>query len=177
AQEKHEFVNGALIPMAGGTYFHSLIASNILFTLRFILGKTNDKFNVLGSDIKLWIEKFQTSRYPDVVIIADEVKFLKKRTDVITNPYLIVEVLSESTKVIDLGVKFEEYHSLESLQTYIIVHQDQPLLSVYQREDVDLWRIKSYQGLDAIAEIPSMEIALPLADVYDQIGFNENSVD
>jgi Uma2 family endonuclease len=170
-EERHEYVNGKVIKMAGGTSFHAIIIFNIAFSLRIALGEAYDRFHIVVNDLKVWIEQFNSARYPDIMLIEDEMKYHGEGYTVITNPSIIVEVLSSSTQKVDEGIKFEEYRSLDSLQSYILVHQDKPMVTLYEREAPDLWRIRNAQGLESSIHIPSLNLDLPLSQVYAQINF------
>ena len=96
AEQRHEYHNGNVIPMSGGTIEHNQIAGNLFRSIGNTLIESGRKCLVLSSDMKIWIETAQRFVYPDVTVLCDEPQFYKDRRDAIANPLLLVEVLSES---------------------------------------------------------------------------------
>ncbi|WP_373526432.1 Uma2 family endonuclease [Nostoc sp.] len=96
ADYKSEYIDGQIIPLAGGTVNHNQIALNLSTELNFAFKKQN--YRVFRGDVRLWISQKRTYRYPDVMILAGEPEFFNNRREIILNPQVIVEVLSKSTK-------------------------------------------------------------------------------
>jgi Uma2 family endonuclease len=105
ADYKSEYIDGQIIAMAGASINHNRITGNFSAALNFAF-KQQDKYEVFNSDMRLWIPQRLIYTYPDVMIIADEPEFFNNRTDTITNPQVIIEVLSKSTKSYDREDKF-----------------------------------------------------------------------
>jgi Uma2 family endonuclease len=171
--EKHEFVNGKLTKMSGGTFNHNQIAANLLALLKNLLKTKAHKYYVLGSDMKIYIPELDNIRYPDVVVIAEKPEFFRRRKDVITNPLLIVEVISPSTSKFDTNGKFEEYQSIPTLQDYVVVSQEAPYVSVFHREAADLWRSQVCKKLSGNVPLKSIEVEMPLVEVFDGVKFRK----
>ena len=120
---KHEFVDGEVFAMAGGSANHSLIATNIITALNIALDGCPDHIcRVYNSDMRLGVPAAALYTYPDVQVVCGDPEFGPHET--LLNPQLIVEVLSESTKNFDLGGKFEAYRSMRSLKEYLAIYQD-----------------------------------------------------
>ncbi|NOQ34470.1 MAG: Uma2 family endonuclease, partial [Methylococcaceae bacterium] len=119
ATERSEYYNGEIFTMAGGTPEHNQISGNLYAELNFALKKKD--FRVYISDIKLWVPQKNSFLYPDVLIIKGEPELYNNSKDILLNPVVIIEVLSDSTKDYDRNEKFAQYRSLESLQEYILV--------------------------------------------------------
>jgi Uma2 family endonuclease len=100
------------------------------------------------------------------------VQFYDEQTDVILNPVIIVEVLSESTEAFDRGAKFHAYQTLDSLNEYILVSQERPVIEHYVREGKRTWSYKAVEGLERSLALPSIECTLNLSAVYDKVDFN-----
>lgn len=111
-------------------------------------------------------------REPDLVIVNWKEQQRNKYHQV-TNPVMLVEVLSKSTKHIDLGEKVLEYQAIPSLQTYLIVWQDEPKAVVYTRKAEKIWEERIYEGFDEIVELPYFAVELPLKQVYENINFEQ----
>lgn len=171
SEKKYEFENGTFIEMPGASFIHNLIETNLATTLKLHLKEKSPKLFVLGSNIKIHIAAVNTIRYPDALVIGEKVEFLEGRTDVLLNPILIAEILSPSTERIDRGLKFEEYKMIPSLKEYVLIHQDQPLVSTYFREEESLWRIQSTFGSDSAVQFQSVGCVLQLAEIYENIKF------
>jgi Uma2 family endonuclease len=164
---KHEYWNGEIYAMVGGTNTHQLISGNIYSTLDQLL---RDKpCRPISSDIKIRIKEGKGFRYyyPDGGIICDE----NPRTDHFQDkPVVIFEVLSVSTRRADLGEKRLGYQSIPSLQSYLLVEQDQPAVIHYQRTKTG-FRRTVVSGLEAELTIAAQAITLPLAEVYRRVSF------
>ncbi|RMD86186.1 MAG: Uma2 family endonuclease, partial [Calditrichaeota bacterium] len=121
AEYKSEYYKGEIFAMSGASINHNRIVMNLSTELNTALRDT--KCEVFMSDMRLWVEAVQLFTYPDIVILCEQPQFYDDRDDTITNPFIIFEVLSESTKNYDRGEKFEFYRSLPSFQEYILVDQ------------------------------------------------------
>ncbi|MEM8872674.1 MAG: Uma2 family endonuclease [Planctomycetota bacterium] len=183
---KHEFHDGKLVPiqwigdgpapegMAGGTENHSSISIGVSSTLRTALRGKPCK--VHGSELKLQVPAALRGYYPDAMIICGDTEYPpddKHRTSVL-NPRVIVEVLSDSTSDFDLGEKFDHYRLVESLQEYVVISQTEPRIRVFRRNDDGTWTFDVAVGLDATARLDSVEVDLPLAEVYADVEFDKS---
>ncbi|MGY2778258.1 Uma2 family endonuclease [Thermostichus sp. MS-CIW-23] len=129
---RREFRNGEIIEITGGTPIHSqLITSvNALLWLK-LRGKG---FSVFSSDLRLYIPAFEQYVYPDGMVIQNPVQLKEGRKDTVTNPILIVEVLSPATESYDRGAKFAAYRSLPTLQEYLLIDQARISVEHYRRQ-------------------------------------------
>ncbi|MFW5724379.1 MAG: Uma2 family endonuclease, partial [Halochromatium sp.] len=107
--------------------------------------------------------------YPDVMVICGERQFHDGRRDVVTNPTLIVEVLSDSTEAYDRGDKFRHYRSLDSLQAYLLLSQSRMQAELFIGQADGTWMLSSYQEPSASIRLPMLEVELSLAEVYDKV--------
>jgi len=183
ATERHEFIDGYVYQMAGESLEHSRINVNLLALLNTQLrGK---RCEALSPNMKVlsgpFIKQQRTRKgmfsYPDVSVVCGEPQFHDQYQDVLTNPTVIIEVLSESTEVFDRDEKFRRYQTnLETLQDYVLVSQVLPLIQIYSRQP-DGWLYKHAAGLDSSIYLPSIDCWLPLADVYDRVTFPPDEPD
>ncbi|TAF04103.1 MAG: Uma2 family endonuclease [Nostocales cyanobacterium] len=172
AEERHEYCNGEIIVMPGGSEVHSAIASNILIYLGFLLRDTDFRF--YGSDLRVWIPDFNHGTYTDVMVINGEPEFNNNRTDEILNPLLIIEVLSPSTEGYDRGEKFRKYRSLSSFCEYVIVSQTEPYIEHYYKQEEqnnNLWQLQVYDQIDMSVFLHSLNVELPMNEIYRRIKF------
>jgi Uma2 family endonuclease len=168
--ERHEYYNGKLIPMAGGTISHNRIARNILGEL-FTRLSSKPEYEVFGSDQKVYLPKFNFYLYPDAIVVAGQPTQVEEQADAIINPILIVEVLSKSTKNYDGGLKFIEYKSLPSFKEYVLLRQDTAEASTMFLEAPDTWHSYDVEGLDKELWFRTIDERVPMAAVYDRVEF------
>ena len=109
--------------------------------------------------------------YPDVTVVCGELEFHDIQQDVVTNPRLIVEVLSPSTEHNDRHIKWLRYQQLASLTDYLLVWQTQPAVEHFWHGPEEGWRYASYQGLDAELNVPALNCRVPLRQIYDGVTF------
>ncbi|MEZ2238627.1 Uma2 family endonuclease [Microcoleus sp.] len=172
AEERHEYCNGEIITMSGGSEVHSAIACNLLIYLGFLLRDTD--FRLYNSDLRVWIPEYQRGTYTDLMVVNGEPEFNADRTDEILNPLLIVEVLSPSTEAYDRVEKFRKYRSLPSFCEYLLVSQTEPYIEQYyncDRPSGDRWQWQVYDGIDRAIVLHSLNIELPMSEVYRRINF------
>ncbi|MCW6053207.1 Uma2 family endonuclease [Lyngbya sp. CCAP 1446/10] len=170
AEERHEYCNGEIIAMSGGSEVHSAIACNLLIYLGFLLRDTD--FRLYNSDLRVWIPEYHCGTYPDLMIVNGEPELNGDRTDEILNPLLIVEVLSPSTEAYDRGEKFRKYRSLASFCEYLLVSQTEPYIEQYyncDRPNSDRWQWQVYDRVERAIVLHSLNIELPMAEVYRRI--------
>lgn len=161
APTKHEYWHGRIIAMAGASEVHNLITSNLA---RGIGNRLVPKgCRVVSSDLRVSIGTRYT--YPDVIAYCQDPIFTGDKPDTLTNPSLLVEVISSSTADRDRSDKLAAYLEIESLREYWIVEQDRALVYQYVREG-GVWTIRFVRGLEASLQSDPFAIALPLTDVY-----------
>ena len=166
AEFRSEYDNGVIVAMAGGTINHVRITNNIdrLFGSR--LKKSCES---MTTDMKVRVENYQKFYYPDVLVICGETEFYQKRNDTVTNPVLIVEVLSDKTEAKDRGEKMLAYRTLESLREYVLVSQDKALVEQYTKNKDGNWIHKATIGLNSKVNFESIEIELTLEEIYQRV--------
>lgn len=169
AEFKNEYRNGEIIPMAGGTTNHNKIAGN--FYKRFPTTIQNQDYEIYIGDVRLWIPDARTYTYPDIMVIEGEPIYQENRRDIVTNPLLIAEVLSKSTKDYDRGDKFRSYRSIPSFQEYILIDQYSSHLEQYSKQAENQWLFKEYEGEDAVLTLESIEFKIALREIYQRVNF------
>lgn len=152
AEFKSEYIDGVIYALAGGAKRHSLLATSIIISL---VGQLRDRpCTVYNSDLKVTTPKLQRYFYPDVSVVCGATGVLDDQEDVILNPILIVEVLSESTAAYDRGKKFLSYQQIDSLQEYILVSQDEVLVEGHARQGNDTWLYTKVTGMEGSLTLP-----------------------
>ena len=157
--------------MAVASPTHVRITANVIRHL----GNRLDGSDCLpyGSDLRIGIPLTSLYTYPDVAVVCGQLHFADEHRDTVTNPILIVEVLSDSTEAYDRGHKFEHYRTLPSLKHYVVVAQNAPLVDVFTRANGDEWALLPVRGLDAAARLDSLGVELPLREIYDRVEFTD----
>ena len=170
AEYRSEYWNGQIIKMSGGTGNHNSVTLNIAGELK---GRLRNKCRTFAIDVKVWIDTWNSYAYPDVFVVCSEPLYHKKRRDIFTNPTLIIEVLSNGTKIFDKGDKFLAYQTIESLQEYVLVDQYKFLVEQYIKQKDGNWTYKATIGQDSQINLYSVDETLKLSEIYDLIDFEE----
>ncbi len=166
--ERHEYFAGEVFSQAGGTRRHSLIGGNVLRAIGNFLDDHDCEAH--GSDMRIHVEATGYYAYPDVSVVCPPVQ--GNSEDIITNPILIVEVLSPSTADFDRGTKFNHYRQISSLQEYIICWQEEARVEQHSRTSDGLWLLRDTSGIDQSIQLASIGHLLPLRTVYKKVKFN-----
>ncbi|BAZ29748.1 hypothetical protein NIES4074_21950 [Cylindrospermum sp. NIES-4074] len=169
AEYKNEYRDGEIIPMPGVTTNHNKIAGN--FYKKFPLTVQGQNYDIYMSDVKLWIPNYRLYTYPDVMVIKGEPIYEGTGTTDITNPLLIVEVLSNSTKNYDKTDKFKYYRSIPYLQEYIMIDQYSFAVEQFAKQSAGEWIFKEYEGENAVLKLHSVDFQITLQDIYQRVNF------
>ncbi len=168
--ERHEFLDGSVYSMAGESPNHSTIC----FNLNTIIGLQlrGKRCRGFSPNMKIATNEKGLYSYPDLAVICGQPTFYDGTKDVITNPTLIVEVLSPSTEHYDRGEKFLRYtNQIETLQNYILISQDKPLVEIFSRQENGGWEKKEIEGLKFVLKIDSIECEVNLNELYESVEF------
>jgi Uma2 family endonuclease len=171
ASERHEYRRGEIIAMAGGTYNHSLIVANIIRELGNALkGKP---CRVLDSNLRVRSRRVAMFTYPDASVVCGEPQFDPDdpANQTITNPRVLIEVLSPSTEAYDRGTKFNSYRQLESLEEYVLVSQDAPRIETFYRQADGTWLFTAVGEPESKTRLRSLGLELPLQEIYAGVAF------
>jgi Uma2 family endonuclease len=166
---RHEFLDGTVYAMSGGSPTHSAICFNLATTLGVQLRGTRCKG--FSSDMKVRAGDASLYAYPDLTVVCGEPLLHDDHGDVLLNPVVIFEILSRSTESYDRGEKFERYKTIETLTDYVLVSQDRPRLEHFSRQPDGTWSLTEVSALESSLDIASINCRLPLAEVYDRIEF------
>jgi Uma2 family endonuclease len=163
--ERHEYYRGEVFSQAGGSRNHSLIGTNAASTIGQLL--KGHRCQAHGSDMRIHIEATGYQAYPDVSVVCPPVEGDSEY--VISNPVLVIEVLSPVTTDFDRGTKFGHYRQIPSLKEYLVFWQDAVRVEQHTRTPEGLWLLRELEGLDAILHLASLDKPLALRDVYDKV--------
>jgi Uma2 family endonuclease len=162
---RHEYVYGKLIPMAGESKLANRIAGNCYAF--FLEALQEEVFEMYIHDVRLMVDS-KLYRYPDLVVVPVTDDSDPYAT---TQPILIIEVLSPSTENIDRGEKLRQYSRLPSLQYYLLISQEEPLVEMYSRLD-GRWVLDFFTDLEEIISLPVLQTDLPLKVIYQKVKFS-----
>ena len=164
---KHEYHDGIVKTMAGAKLRHNRLAHKSAYLIELFVEENNLNLIVSNSDTKIRIEDFNKVVYPDAVVICETPQYFNNREDTITNPLLVVEVLSTSTALKDRTTKFEYYRTLPSFKEYVLIYQDINRVSVWTKQADGAWLPKDYIGDESTAVLHSLAgCPLSLARLY-----------
>jgi Uma2 family endonuclease len=169
SEERHEYINGEIIVMTGGTPNHNKIAGNLYAALNF--GLKRQPYQVFITDQRLWIPNKRIYTYPDVMVVAGELELAEGRKDTITNPVLIAEVLSKSTRNYDQVEKFAAYRTISTFQEYVLIDQYTMHVEHYYKTAPTKWIFSEYDGEEMMLSLSAFLFEISLADIYDKVDF------
>ena len=165
---KHEYYQGEIFAMAGAKLKHNIISSNLLGNLFYFLkGK---KCRPYGSDARVHIPSNTLFTYPDISIFCNEFTTLNNDEMNALNPSVIIEILSPSTKKYDRGVKFRLYQDIPDLKEYILVDSENIHVEAFRLGYMHDWQPEEYKSINDVLEIKTINVSLPLNDIYDETG-------
>ncbi len=169
---RNEYRDGIIVPMTGGTPEHNKIASALNALLWFSL---RDKpYSVFVTDQRLWIPAVNLYTYPDVMVIVDPVELKPGRKDTVTNPLLLAEVLSESTKNYDRGEKFEAYRTIPTFREYLLIDQERSYVEHSVKQSENQWLMTEYRSVNDQIKLVSVPAELGLKDIYAGVLATDN---
>jgi Uma2 family endonuclease len=167
AQVKSEYYHGEIFDMGGASVNHNLITSNVIVALGNSM--QNASCLIFPSDIKVQIDRDNHYAYPDISLVCGDIEYAENRNDIISNPLVIFEILSESTKDYDRGFKFAAYRNIASLKDYILIDQYTVSVEYFFKKGQNEWGLKVYRNISDTFEIRSVNAVLSLASVYKNI--------
>ncbi|WP_319421862.1 Uma2 family endonuclease [Pleurocapsa sp. FMAR1] len=167
AEQRSEYLDGQIIPMAGGKPNHNKIALNLSSTLNFALRGT--AYDIFMSDLRLWIPNYRLYTYPDVMVVNTPLVFAENRSDTIVNPIMIAEILSDSTEKYDRGNKFRMYRTIPDFREYLLISQTAMQVEKFTKNDSDQWVLSEYATKESIITFDSFELEISLDELYDRV--------
>lgn len=172
AAYRSEFVRGHVYAMAGGSFTHNRINVNILKELAVRLD--GGDCEPIASDLRVRVSSMASFFYPDAAVLCGPPRFYASRQDTIENPTVVFEILSDSTEKYDRGQKFHAYQTIPDLRHYVLVSQSEPLVEVFSKQS-DFWVLRTYRGVDAVADFPAIGIQVPCDQIYKRVQFSSSS--
>jgi len=171
AEVRHEYHDGEILAMAGGSMSHSQICMNLC---RELSGRLKGSpCQAFESNLRSRIEESNRNVYPDLSVVCGPVELdtRDKSRGTILNPRVVIEVISPSTERYDRTEKRDHYLKVATLEVHVLVDQDRPRVEVLSRTPGGQWELSFATGLDASLKIPALKIDIPLREVYDRVEF------
>jgi Uma2 family endonuclease len=161
-EERHEFHNGEIIAMPGASPFHENLIIEIALVLRSQLQKPD--YTMYSSGLKVAVPTYNRVLYPDISIVRGEPEFIQNKGYQLTNPTVIIEILSPSTAAYDLSDKFEYYRSIPSLEEIVFFEQKSPSVRLFRLNAQARWEIVDIEN--GIVEFASVQAKISLTEIY-----------
>lgn len=171
APTKSEYVDGQIVAMSGASLRHNLIVGNLIGEFHRQLRRS--PCQVYPSDVRVLIPRTGDFFYPDVTVLCEPPQLADANMDILKNPTLVVEVLSDSTEGFDRGKKFRIYRTMESLREYVLVDQRQMLVELYTRQADGTWVLTTFSQPEDVVRLASVGCELLMAEIYAKVVFED----
>jgi Uma2 family endonuclease len=163
SETKHEWLDGEVFAMAGGTPEHAALALSVGAELRIAL--RGRPCRVFSSDLRVKVQATGLATYPDASIVCGKLETDPQDPNAVVNPIVLVEVLSDSTEGYDRGEKFAHYRRIPSLREFVLVWQREPRIEVHRRNEAGRWELYE-AGAGETIELASVGCRLSVDDVF-----------
>jgi Uma2 family endonuclease len=172
SEEKIEFWDGHIFTLAGASVNHNRIQRNAMFALQLKL--RGRRCEVFPSDMSLKVPAYSPYRYADLSALCG-IPVIEKlgKQEMLVNPSLIVEILSDSTAEFDRGYKFTYYKSIASFTEYILIAQDRPHVTQFIKQDENNWLNREFNSIEDKFHLASLDCELELSELYQDVEFPE----
>ena len=166
--ERHEYWQGEMFAMAGGTFAHAALAMNAAIELGSQLRARGSQCRVLGADMRIRTGQHGLYSYADAVVCCPPEQV---DGNTLLNPIVIVEVLSDSTENYDRGRKFEEYRKIPSFLEYLVIAQKKRYVEHHVRGESGVWTMREYREGEGVIALRAIDVSLLLAELYAGVEF------
>ncbi len=167
-----EYWDGEIFDMSGVNEGHAEIETNLIAYLKPRISPKGCR--IFPANMRLKVPSLPPYRYGDTSALCGQAQFEKiVGVDVLTNPALIIEVLSESTESYDRGLKFSHYKSVPSFCEYLLIAQELPHVTHYIKQDERVWNQREYTTLDDVVQLVSVGCEITLRELYENVTFRE----
>jgi len=171
SETKHEFLDGNVHEMTDFSPAHCLITANLIGSLHPQLrGKSCRMF---PSTQRLKVEATGLYTYPDASVVCGPMQLAEKPNYTMTNPTVLIEVLSPSTEGYDRGMKFEHYRKIDSLRAYLLIAQDSIQVELYTRQEQNSWLLEEFTEKETMVPLDAIGCTMAIKDIYRDVEFDE----
>lgn len=159
---RHEFVNGEVLAMAGGSEAHALATANVIVALAAAL--RGGPCRVYSNDLRVRVDETGLYAYPDVTVVCGRAELAPTNPPTLLNPRVVVEVLSDSTEAHDRGAKAAHFRRRASIEALVFVSTTEMRVEVYTRGEDGAWTLR--EATEGEIGVPPLGVSLPLVEVY-----------
>ncbi|MCX6594430.1 MAG: Uma2 family endonuclease [Acidobacteria bacterium] len=163
-QQKHEFVHGNILAMAGAGTRHNIIAANLLSAL--VVGLRGKRCRAVGSDQRVRVQPGALYFYPDVTVLCPPVEHLDETQDTVLNPHFIAEVLSSATRRHDQDLKLPAYREHPTIQEILLIEPDVLWVQQWFRSPSGEWQMRTISSASATVSLGSLGVEVPISEIY-----------
>jgi Uma2 family endonuclease len=171
SEQKHEFVDGVIVAMAGARPPHNMICANLAATL-VALARGRDCVT-MTSDQRVHVPATRLYAYPDVSVTCGDRRYDDQDPPSLLNPTVLVEVTSDSTEDFDRGTKFLHYQSISELREFVIVSHREHRVDHFRREGDGEWHLSTHKADDAQVELKALGGNFAVSDAYAGVDLEE----
>lgn len=176
SEERYEFFEGPMPGVGGVRAVNGSSISHGQIIVNLTCGLSNElegmDYEVLLVGMRVKVPAAPPYRYPDLLVYCGQAEIEEiQGQQMLLNPLVLVEVLAPATEAYDLGKKFTAYQSIESFREYLLIAQDRPHVIQYMRQGGGKWLRSEYHGLVAVLELETLNLALPLGEIYQRVSF------
>lgn len=170
SEVRHEYLNGEILDMSGGTLAHDVAMDNVRDVLKRELG--DKPCRVFSSNRQIKTPALLPYRYADGSVVCGNIEVERLNgCDLLLNPVLVWEVLSKNTEAYDRGDKFTYYKSIPSLKEYLLIAQHRPHVTHYTKQNERIWYREEFNDRNESVYLPSLEVTLQLSEIYQDVVF------
>ncbi len=166
---RHEYVDGEILEMVGGSTPHNDITGNLYLMLKSNFRKP--KFRVCCGNSRMHVPVPVAYLYPDAAVVKLTGESIVRRLDTVPDPAVLFEILSPSTEKFDRGRKFELYQQIASLEEYVLISQKAISVERFTRREDGTWEQEQFHGRDAIVPLTSLDWSIALSELYEDVEF------
>lgn len=161
---RNDYRDGEVIEFRAATLAHALICSNVGSALK--TRTAGRRCSVFDASLNVCVQWGRFITHPDITVVCGQPELLDNRRDVVTNPRVLIEVLSPSTRDYDVGTKATRYRNIPSLAEYLIIEQEPTAIDHYRRIPEGSWRIDPITDPNATIRLESINVDLPVSEIY-----------
>ena len=170
SEARLEYWDGEIFDMSGSSPQHDQVEGNVYYNLRTKLQGKGGRVFLANTRIK--VPSAPPYRYGDTSAVCGQPQFETiGGVEALTNPALIIEVLSKSTEGYDRGDKFTHYQSIPNFHEYLLVAQHRPHVTHLVKQGDGSWNQRGYNELDAVVKLVSLDCDLSLREIYEAVSF------
>lgn len=170
SNERYEYWNGEVFRMSGASDSHVLIETNLITFFNNHLRARGCR--VFSANMRIKVPSLPPYRYSDISALCGKAIFERVGgLDTLTNPSLIIEILSDSTEAYDRGDKFTHYKSIPSFKEYLLIAQHRPHVTHYSRQIDNSWSYNEVNELAATLFLASLEVVVEMEEIYEGVVF------